>query len=96
MTTPNASAYPLKPSQGNGPVFGSEAFLDTEDITKTRQTCFQIQLRALSQKSRLSIIVKLEQGCASFYLGLNDARRCNLDQVFAGIGIAESGEKIRT
>jgi hypothetical protein len=38
-------------------VFGSETLLNTEDISKTRETGLQVQLRALGEESWLAVII---------------------------------------
>lgn len=50
---------PLNRIQANihPPVFSSETLLNTEDVSKTGKTGFQIQLRALGEESWLAIII---------------------------------------
>ena len=46
-----------KPKKNHTPVFGSKTFLNTEDVSKTRETGFQVQLRGLSEESCLAVII---------------------------------------
>ncbi len=43
------------------PVFSSKTLLNTEDVSKTRQAGFKVQLGALCQKGGLPVIIKLEE-----------------------------------
>src|SRR6267154_1009695 len=78
------------------PVFSTEALLDTEYVTKGRQTGFEIQLGTLREECRLTVIFQLEECCATLYLGLYQTRWCYLQKVVLCIRCTESREKCCT
>jgi hypothetical protein len=65
-------------------VLRTETLLDTKHISKSGQTGLEIELRALSEESRLAVVVEAEQSGTTLHLGLNDAGRCDLQK---GMGV---------
>lgn len=74
-------------------LLGTERFLNTEDVSQTREARLEVELRRLSEVGLFSVVVESEQGCTSFDLGLNHARRGNFEEVEVGVGFAERGEE---
>jgi len=52
----------------------TERFLNTEDVSQTRQASFEVELGRLSEVGLFSIVIESEESCSSFDLRLNHAR----------------------
>lgn len=65
----------------NKPVLGTETLLHTKYVSERRQTCLQIQLRALREEGWLAVVIELEQSRAAFYLRLYHTRGCHFQQI---------------
>lgn len=67
----------------------SERLLNAEDISQTRETGFEVELRGLGEVSLFSVVIESEQSGSSFDLSLNHTGRSNFEQVEVGVGLTE-------
>ena len=72
-------------------VLSTETFLDTEDVSKRRQACLEIELRALRQECDLAIILELKERRAAFDLRLHKTWWGDLQEVVRDERVAEGG-----
>jgi hypothetical protein len=68
-----------------------EALLNTEDVSKRRQTRLEVKLRTLSEVRLLTVVVELEEGRTA--LGLNHAGRGHFEETEGLVRLAEGGEE---
>jgi len=75
-------------------VLCAETLLNTEHISERRKTCLKVELRTLSEESWLPVIVELEESCATFDLGLHQARRRDFHDAVSCHGFTEGTHEI--
>lgn len=76
-------------------LLGPERLLHAEDVSETRQARLEVQLRALREVRLLAVVVEREQGRAALDLGLDHARRGDLEEAEVLVRLAERGEERR-
>lgn len=76
-------------------LLGTERLLDAEDVAQTRETCLEVELRALREVRVLAIVAELEQGRSTLDLRLDHARRRHLQQADLLVRLAERAEEGR-
>ena len=59
----------------------SESLLDAEHVSQRRQASLEVELRALCQERRLTVIIKFEKGSVAFDSRLHETRRGDLEQI---------------
>lgn len=74
-------------------LFGPERFLNTEDVSETRQARLEVQLGTLREVRLLAVVVKREEGRATLDLGLDHARRGDFEEAEVGVRLAERGQE---
>ena len=74
-------------------LFGPERFLNTEDVSETRQARLEVQLGTLREVRLLAVVVKREEGRATLDLGLDHARRGDFEESEVGVRLAEGGQE---
>lgn len=74
-------------------LLGAERLGNAEDVSKGGKAGLEVELGALGEVSLLSVVVEGEEGGSSLDLGLNHARRGNLEEAEVGVGGAEGLEE---
>lgn len=70
-------------------LLGAERLLDAENVAQRRETGFEVELGGLGEVGLLAVVVELEEGAASFDLGLDHAGRGDLKQAELLVALTE-------
>jgi len=74
-------------------LLGTERLGNAEDVSEGGKAGLEVELGALSEVGLLSVVVEGEESGSSLDLGLDHARRGDLEETEVGVGGAEGLEK---